>query len=644
MVGAFALYVVMHSPLRDLIAASLGLRSRVCYFVCGETGVGQSSAAAWVLIACALGAAWVTAAWFGHREERLLAFGLLALAFVSVPAAAIGGVATWTGTVLLRPPAGPLLAAVPAAFAIGFGLLRGWRPARHVMSAPAVPLLVLAVGSVAGMLLLTVVALSLTFPPTGYDALSYHAPLALFLWREGNLTSFLDRAPDVYTLTMPGTVQLWYGLLRVAGGERLADLGQLPFLLLGGVAAAAFAGRLGLRGGTRWLAAAAFLIAPSILMQAGIQVADVAGAALLMATIALASGSGASWTASRCGLVGLGLGLAATTKLALLPGVAGVMLVAITTVLLQARRSRGTRPTLVRLGALGLAFLAVAAPWWARNAARYGNPVYPAGIPLIGRGIFLSSHVPRIDAEFVPGAAAWPLYPLLERHSERSGLGPLFLLALVGVVAALRRARRRPLLLYLVLTLFTLVFWWAMTNHDARFLFALFGLTFAFLPFSLLALRRHQRRIGGGVIVAAAIFSALVTFDQVLFPLTRQPMGRAEFYDHVWGVDPRVSTLPEREGLLVQTGYASFTYPAFYPLLGDSLGRLVLSVDVGIGADSIVSRMRRTGVRYAYVAAAPNARAEIESLYDARRFELVHLSVVEQGWRAGTRRYLFRLR
>ena len=75
---------------------------------------------------------------------------------------------------------------------------------------------------------------------------------------------------------------------------------------------------------------------------------------------------------------------------------------------------------------LMMPFLLVVSPWWLRNITRFGNPLYPAALPILGRGIFDAS---KADAAFVPAPRAWPLYPLLENHDEQSGLGGLFAIA-----------------------------------------------------------------------------------------------------------------------------------------------------------------------------------------------------------------------
>jgi hypothetical protein len=644
--AGFGFYVLAHSPLRDVIAAAVGLKSRVCYFICSDapTFLGAAdSLSAWALILAAVLAAWIVSDWFdGASYERPLVFGLSALGFISVPAAIIGGLGSWSGAALLRPPLGPLLSAVPAFIVIGAGLRSGWRPhwSRRASRQPHV--LVLLIGILAAASLLTSAALSIMHPPSGYDALSWHAPLASFLWRDGNISTFLDRAPIAWPLACPGTVELLYGLLWLAGGEILADIGQLPFAILGAFAVAAFARRLGIGRGGAQLAGGALLLAPLIAIHVGIQVADVAGAGLLVATTALASATVANWTVLRLVVIVLGLGLVVTTKLALLPCVVAMALFVVLGTLWCHRDK--WQVLALRFVLAGFVFALVVAPWWIRNLARYDNPVYPAGIPLIGRGVILGRDFPRIDREFVPLPVAWPLFPLLEKYSERSGMGTLFALSLVpGLVIGIRRGRRQPLFIYGLLITFMVPVWWTLTHHDARYLVALFTLGFAFLPFSLLAVPRRHRYVGCGLVGAAAIFSVLVTCDQILLAAARQPIARVEFYDYVWGVDPLVASLPESEGLLLHMGHAAYSYPAYYPLLGPTLSRNVIPIDTEATTDSIVASMRGSGLQYAYVTASPESRSLIEGLYDRSQFALVHMSIVNDGWRKGTRRYLYRL-
>jgi hypothetical protein len=413
---------------------------------------------------------------------------------------------------------------------------------------------------------------------------------------------------------------------------------------LGSAAVYAFARRLGLRHGAAMLAACSFLLVPMVVMQSGMQPNDIVGAALLMTTMAMASAPVSAWGPGRLALLGLGLGLITTTKLALLPCVAGVGLFVIAAMLWQGPRRVGIRSIAVKLILVGTIFLMVAAPWWIRNVARYGNPFFPAALPLLGRGVFVHDFGP-IDIAFVPGAAAWPLYPMLEPHDDRSGFGALVLIATIpGLVFAILHRRRQALGLYLLVTAIMLPAWWTLTLHEPRFFLGLVGLSFAFLPWSLLAMPRRQRDMGGVLIAATAIFSALVTYDQGLLPFARQPNTRAQFYDRVWGVDPVVTALPESEGLLLNTGYAPsiFEYTSYYPLLGSSQSRKVIPVDSDGTTESIAASMRNAGIRYAYVTASPENRSVVETLYDRSLFEPVHVSTIVVGERSGARRHLYR--
>jgi hypothetical protein len=648
------LYVLFHSPVRRAIATFFHLASDTCYFACPAVPPSLSrlaeGAAGWVLILAALAAAWPITDWFmGESYERIVIYGLSALACVVVPAAALGGLGAWAHAALLRPPAGPLLVAIPSIVILVIAIGQGWRPARLRLAAGPLSPLILLMGGLALVLMTGSIVLSLAHPPGGGDALSYHAPLAVFLWRDGNLAAFLDRAPIIWALAHPGTAELWFGLLLVAGGEQLAKFGQLPFALLGAAVVAAFARRLRLGPGSARLAGLAFLLVPQVVMQIGIQQNDVAAAVLLAATVVLASAPLRTWGYRRLILVGLGLGLSVTTKLVLLPCVAGLGIFVVAAIVRQ-WGWRNLRRVAGALGVVAAAFFLVAAPWWIRNIARYGNPVFPAGIPLLGRGVFVNTFG-AIDTEFVPRAALWPIYPLVEAHDDRSGFGALLIVsALPGLAFVAVRKRQLPLFLLALITAWMVPAWWALTLHEPRFFLAMVALALVGVPWSLICIPRRLRPVGTWLIAATALFSALVTIDQGLLPYVRQPTGRAEFYDRVFGVDPFVLALPESEGLIQNTGYATNysavglqEYAGYYPLLGESRSRLVIPADLEATTSSIITEMRANGVHYAYVTAAPANYGAVEAQYDPRLFDLVHVSVIERGESSGARRHLFQL-
>jgi hypothetical protein len=156
--------------------------------------------------------------------------------------------------------------------------------------------------------------------------------------------------------------------------------------------------------------------------------------------------------------------------------------------------------------------------------------------------------------------------------------------------------------------------------------------------------RRNLRDSAAALFSIAAVFSAIVTFDQVLAPRVAEPIDRARFYDEVWAVDPFVTGWSGREPLLYNTGYASLSYAGDYPLLGPSLARVLLTVDIDASTQAIVELMKRHSARYAYVPASPTFQLVVEAKYAPEYFELAHVSTIASGERAGTKRYLFHLK
>lgn len=640
MASLFALYIVTHSPVRDLLAGLFRMESRGCYFTCGIVPLvrgAPNEITVTVLLVCATAAGWIVAD-FANTEsyEWPLAFGLATFGFLVIPAAFVAGLGSLLDQPLLRPPVGPLLSVIPSAMLVASTFARGRRRQVIRFILPKPRGVTWLVGGAAVILLVVSVVLGVTHPASGGDALSYHAPLAIFLWRDGNLTSFLGRAPGTWALAQPGAAELWSGALYSLGGEKLADLGQLPFAMLGAAAVATFTRRVGLRSGAALLAACAYLLVPMVVLQSTQQPNDVVGAALLMTVVAIGSAPIRDWSERRMALIGLGLGLATVTKLALLPGIFVIGLYAL---VVAAKRGN------VRAFAtLAISFLMPVAPWWIRGIVRYQNPFFPQALPVLGHGIVVNSFGP-VDTSFVPGPLTWPLYPLLEAHDDRSGFGALFLVAaLPGLVYAARRGRRQPLILLGSVTALTLPIWWVYTLHEPRFLLGIVGLTFAFVPWTLLAVPRPQRRYATVLIGVVALFSALVTFDQALLPLAQQPTDRASFYDQVWAVDPVADSLPERDGVLLETGYAPAIpeYAAYYPLLGPNQTRLVIPVDGEDRTAAILSLMREAGVRYAYIAVGADQRSIVERTYNSAYFELVHASAVVPGALNGARRHLYK--
>jgi hypothetical protein len=646
---AFALYVVLHSPLRGIAARLAGRPGQLAYFSSlGDIGfmTALNGALGFVTLAAAAGAAAFVASRFaGPVYERALVFSVNAFAFVVVPAAIIGELGALTESAPLRPPLGPALVSVPAIATLLWALARGWRPALHLTtlrSFASGP--VMTMGGLAAVLIGSSAFVALTRPPTGFDALAYHGPMSVYLWRDGNLADFLTRAGGTFAMALPGAAELWFGLLLIAGGEPLANIGQMPFVFMGGLAVYGFARRSRVPRRAAAMSALSFLLVPMVAVQAGMQLNDIIATALLATAAVLLCSSPHSWTGARLATAGLALGLATTTKLSVLPALAAIALFAGAAMLAdQSARRRSLRLAV----AVALGFTLAVAPWWIRNATIYGNPTYPVALPLLSGSMStgVEVEVGRIDHRFVPSAAAWPLYPLLEAHSEQSGFGPLWPIAAVpGVFAALWAARRRALWLFGALTVFTAGAWVFFTAHEPRHLLLITALGFAFAPFAFSLVARSMRSSVAVLWLAAAVFSVAVTLDQAILPRLREPLDRAAFYDDVWGIDPVVAGNRPAEPLVYNMGYATLSYAGDYPLLGPSRERRLFTVSPAATTSEIVALMQRFGVDYAYVPASAESVQTVRTKYDPTRFTLEHESVISNGDRRGTRRYLFRLR
>lgn len=630
-------YVAAHSPVLGLVARLSGYKMSRCYFICSAD---ESWAVGTLLAITAIGLAviggWIASTRFrSDRSDQLLAFGLISFALATIPPAWIGAFGWFAGATPLRAPLGPLLCSVPSAALIAFAWRRGGGHRQAEASSPPWTRLGVLLLGVAIALLSMSALLSFSRPPTSYDALGYHGPLAVYLWRDGNLGAWLDRQLGEWPLAHPGTAEIWFGLLRLAAGEHAANLGQLPLALLGACSVYVFALRTGVGQSAAMLAVPAFLMAPIVVLQSGVQLNDLTAGALIMAAVGLVAFPAEQWSRGRLALVGLALGLAVTTKLSVLPAAVGVG----GAILAAAGPKRWQAVT-----ALGAGFFLAAAPWWSRNLVLFGNPIYPARIPFIGGGAPAEAFASK-DHWFIPSPWAWLLYPIVDPHSDRSGYGAMFAVgALPGLLVTKWRVRSWPLVLFASTLVFTLPAWWFLTPRDPRFLLGPLGLSFAFVGHTLEYVPRTLRNFAAGILGVAAIFSALVTIDRALLPLARTPSARAAFYDQVWGVDSIAAALPESEGLLYNTGHAPLSYAGVYPLLGRAVDRTLIAVDGLIPPDSIIRTMRHHGLHYAYVPAIPGRHRQVEAMFGPGQFELVHISEVEDGFLRGVRRSLYHLR
>lgn len=341
---------------------------------------------------------------------------------------AVGGVAT-AATVVAAARRGPF-----------------WRlPWRSMATLYTLPLLL-----VAGAVVVISIVAAYLLPVWQWDALGYHLPYVNFALQNGSLADVPPDAP--YLSTYPHVVEHVFAAWRaLAPDDRLVELAHLPFGLLGALAIAVLAHKLGAAPPHAVAAGAAWLTLPAVFLQLPTNYTDVASAALLLAAAAfLASGP---LGRRRIVLIAVTLGLFLGSKP---QAPVATMIVLVLVTVLAVREGHG------RWAAAGwLITLVLGAESYVVNVVRFGNPVWPVRLDLG------PIHLPgRFDMSDLlnSGAAARRTHGNMVERVVQSwgtivspqpvfdmrigGLGLLFLVALA--VAAVRVVRSRSVVLAVI--------------------------------------------------------------------------------------------------------------------------------------------------------------------------------------------------
>lgn len=293
------------------------------------------------------------------------------------------------------------------------------------------------------MLVLTLL-LSLT-PPLDWDGLFYHLTLPRLYIEQGRVAPVTDM-PHQY---FPSLMEMLYMAAMLLRGDSAAKLLHYAFLVLLGGAVYLLAQRH-LRQGYGWPAVTAFAAMPMVWVLGGWAYNDLALAfcqvAALWALLSWFRRGTWRWLALSGVFCGLALGVKYTAF------VCPVALALFACWHLW--RARATWQVWLRALAVlcGVALL-VAAPWYLRNLALTGNPVYPFGHGLLGgpdwdawraawyarAGTGLGWNI----AELI--RLPWTLTLGLRDMNFHDGrAGPLFLLALPFLIAWIARLFGRP--------------------------------------------------------------------------------------------------------------------------------------------------------------------------------------------------------
>jgi len=437
----------------------------------------------------------------------------------------------------------------------------------------------------------------------GYDVLSYHLQLPRE-WLEQGAMAGLDH--NVYSY-LPGLVEAGYmQVAAMAGGGREAVYpAQLLHATTAMLAAAAIAATVARRvGGIAGAAAGAVFLAMPWTVALGSMAYNEMGAIALGAAGMMVAFDDVGRRLRGAVMVGALVGAATLCKLTAGPSLAvplgGVLLFGLHGSLDQRRWRR-------RLKMAGLAAavgMLILLPYFARNAAWTGNPVFPFMTGALGTGhwtaeqaaVWRAKHFRSALFDDVGGAVVtqWLLsrgYGAIggvaterddanvAQFSRRHGVPIVWPIAMLGLVLALARHPHRRVAIGLTVMLgVQILFWMLWTHHQSRFL------AFTMLPGAVLvglaAAELMRRRVPRGVRVACITsYVAVLTGLSMttVFAQTktfRDPQTGELARLGVWQtVDSMGRYSPEEGGRLVLAG----DHPVLNHL--GSRGRLMLVAD-----------------------------------------------------------------
>lgn len=351
-------------------------------------------------------------------------------------------------------------------------------------------------------------------PETFYDALYYHLGLPSQYLLQGRVAT----RPAVVHSAFPAYHDTLMGVLLALGGPSLARLFTFALYLLGGAACSLLGNILFGAGGT----AAAFLLlsVPGVIIMSSMTNVDTAMiwyAAMTLAGTARALKCAGEERRRWVLLAAIPLGMAAGSKYT------GLFFVPVPLLALLAAPGPTAGERLRSAALLAGTALLVACPWYLRNLAVYGNPVYPAldvifGSSDAGRWAMesLRSDLSRLSFSLGEPADIWRLALSGKlRLGAGAEVGWGALLALPAALAAcVYRKEFRPflpgVLLFLVL--------WAFSHSAVRYLYPVFPLLAAAGGWGVTVLSGDRRtvRILAALLLAVVLAANLFAAGKVL--------------------------------------------------------------------------------------------------------------------------------
>lgn len=320
------------------------------------------------------------------------------------------------------------------------------------------------------------------------DGPIYHLYFAARWWKAGRLLLVASPFGENAATYFPAVGDLWFTWLLAAwGGDRLAKIGQAPFLLVCALAAYGLARRLGAGRPSALVATAWFVASSPFLLfsfEPNVDTIFVAGyllAAFFFLQYALDDGG----PGSLC-LGALAAGGALGTKAT---GVVFVPTLLILALLAALRRPGPGARTFLHIALLLTSPAVMAGYWYGRNALLTGNPLYPLHVEAWGRtwlAGWYGSGVMRLSGYYLPREDWRALIDILLSVLDPR-LAPVWVLSVAGgwALGGARTPLRRWVWACSVLAVLNVALYWLVIPYrtQQRFMFHALGL--AVVPLAL---------------------------------------------------------------------------------------------------------------------------------------------------------------
>jgi hypothetical protein len=338
------------------------------------------------------------------------------------------------------------------------------------------------------------------------DGPIYHLYFAVRWWKAGRLflvaTPFGENAATYF----PANGDLWFTWLTATwGGDRLAKVGQAPFLVLASLAVYGCARRLGAGRSAGVVATCWFASATPLLLfsfEPNVDTIFVAGY-LMAAYFFLLAAYGAGDTAAYC-LGALAAGLALGTKavgVVFIPPLLALAAVAILVPKVSARKK------VLRTFVISLGPLVSGGFWYVRNALLTGNPLYPLEVRLLGHSLLRGWYPPEAmtsSSYYLPFTYWRALGDILLAVLDPR-LTPFWIAALF-VSWAIKSPRtvgsRRWIAIFSIMAILNVVLFWVCIPYRTQQRFMLQALGLAVVPLAIALDRSRWLRRAAALLLA----------------------------------------------------------------------------------------------------------------------------------------------